>query len=232
MLSDRLGLTDRELVSIVGAGGKSTALLRLGEELAPRGRVVLTTTTKMGRGQATDPSVWSSDPQEIVAASTPGVSLFAAAEAHAHKVTGLSPATVDAVFADPSIDFVIVEADGARSRRIKAPADHEPVIPSSTTTAVVVASLGALGHRIDEVAHRPELVAAILSVGTDHVLAAADVAGVLLHPSGGLKSVPRGARAVIVLTGDGGQDRDAATELGDLLRRHERIDRVVLPMDG
>ena len=53
-LARRLGLGARELVAFTGAGGKSTFMLALAAELAGTGkRVLVTTTTKMGRDQLT-----------------------------------------------------------------------------------------------------------------------------------------------------------------------------------
>ena len=55
-------------------------------------------------------------------------------------------------------DFILVEADGAKRKPIKAPADYEPVIPSSTTLVIGVIGLDALGKAIDEeTIHRCEL---------------------------------------------------------------------------
>ena len=60
-------------------------------------------------------------------------------------------------------DFIIAEADGSRGLPIKAPATHEPVIPPASALVVAVAGLSALGRPLDEVCHRPELAAALLS---------------------------------------------------------------------
>ena len=59
---------------------------------------------------------------------------------------------VDPVIVDPMrslADCVLVEADGARSRSLKAPADHEPVIPEFTTLTIVVVGLDVLDQRLD-----------------------------------------------------------------------------------
>ncbi|MBT5139701.1 MAG: hypothetical protein HOM37_11665, partial [Acidimicrobiaceae bacterium] len=49
-LAEALKLGPNELVALVGGGGKTTALFALGRQLD--GSVVLTTTTKMGRGRS------------------------------------------------------------------------------------------------------------------------------------------------------------------------------------
>ena len=55
------------------------------------------------------------------------------------KFQGLSPERVDDLRGEA--DLVLVEADGARGRSLKVPADHEPVLPASTTLLLVVAAI-------------------------------------------------------------------------------------------
>ena len=132
-LADRLGLGNRELVSLVGGGGKSSLLFALGNELAAAGRrVILTTTTKMGWEQAlAAPTIcWSADTAcAVEALDRPGVVMLLTA-GDGHKVTGPPPEIVDRLFAESNADFVIVEADGSKGKPLKAPASFEPVVPS------------------------------------------------------------------------------------------------------
>ena len=120
---------------------------------------------------------------------------------------------------------MFVEADGAAGQLLKAPAGHEPVFPTSTTSVVAVAGLGAIGGRIADVTHRPKRVAGLLGCGVDHVLEPMDVATVLGHPRGGLWLVPDAARVVVVLTGAG--PAGAADQIATVLAANPRIDRVV-----
>lgn len=228
-LVDRLGLGGRELVAIVGAGGKSTILACIGRELAASGAaVVVTTTTKMGADQATEPSVFSSDPLVIIDAVDPGRSLFVGAARDDEKVTGLAPEVVTAVHASPRVDAVVVEADGARSRLIKAPAPHEPVVPAGSTTVIVVASLAALGRPIDEVAHRPERVARIIGVAPSAELTPRHMVDVLTHAEGGLSRVADATRVVVALVAPTEEDAMAAVAVRDALEAHPRVERVVV----
>ena len=89
-------------------------------------------------------------------------------------------------------DLVLAEADGARLHPLKAPADHEPVIPPETDAVVALAGLDCLGRPVGIACHRPERVCALLGVGMDHALTPADVAAVLSHPQGGRKGVGAG----------------------------------------
>ena len=76
----------------------------------------------------------------------------------ADKLEGVAPERVDALRG--VADLLLVEADGARQRSLKAPAGHEPVLPRSRSLVVVLAGLDVLGTPVDgPLVHRPEVVA-------------------------------------------------------------------------
>ena len=227
-LPQHLGLADRELVSIVGAGGKSTILFALGRDLNAAGaRVILTTTTRVGENQPEGHICWSAEPAVVEAALGLGLPVFVAANRAPGKIVGPSPAEVDLLFERAGADYVVVEADGAAGMAIKAPADHEPVIPSASTTVVVVASIAAIGHPISAVAHRPERVAGLIGAHPGDRLTLDGVAAVLLHPAGGLKGVPEGARVVMAATGVTPATEGLAGALIGILASHPRVERAI-----
>ncbi len=226
-LHGRLGLGPHELVALVGAGGKSTILATLARELSVL-RVIVTTTTKMAPDQVTQPTCWSDDPAVVDAALHPGSPLFVASVLTPDKVIGLSASAADRLFMETRADHVLVEADGARRMAFKAPAAHEPVIPSASTTVIVVASIAALGHPIAEVAHRPMLVAQLIGTHPDQLLTVEGAATVLLHPEGGMKGLPMGARVVMATTMVTPATRDDADTLGAFLASDPRVERVVM----
>ena len=228
---ERLGLGDRELVALVGGGGKSTLLFALGTELAGEGkRVILTTTTKMGRTQATmAPTIcWSSDIDCVVDALDQPGPVMLLDEGAGHKVTGPPPDVVDRVFAESGADYIIVEADGSRGRPLKAPADHEPVVPPATTTVVILIGVDAVGKPLADVAHRIEQAIAFTGLLPHHVLTAADCAHILTHPNGILRACPDTARVVVAITKVGPAERGTATALRHRLSIHPRISDVVV----
>ncbi len=234
--TERFGLGARELVAIVGAGGKTTILHTLGRELAGEGhKVVLTTTTRMAPDQVTGPVCWSTDPSTVEAAFVPGAPLFVLSGRDAGKVAGLTPAAVDRLFSTARVDHLVVEADGARTMSIKAPAAHEPVIPPASTTVVVVMGADALGRPFGEVAHRIERITALTGLTADDTVTPERAAAILLHREGGLKSVPPQARVVVAITkvtaadeqADGQADEQAVGDLVALVAGHDRVDRCV-----
>ena len=227
-LPERLGLVRRELVSIVGAGGKSTILFALGRDLTAAGaRVILTTTTRVGADQPSEPICWSADVAHVEAAFLVGLPVFVAAGRAPGKIVGLSPEAIDRLFSETPARFVVVEADGAHRLAIKAPADHEPVVPGASTTVIVVASLAAIGHPISEVAHRPERVAGLIGAQPGDLLTLEGAAAVMLHPHGGLEGIPDTARVVMVLTRAGSAPAGLAADLATVLASHPRVDRAI-----
>jgi len=223
-----MGLGPRELVAIVGAGGKTTILHTLGRDLAAVGlKVILTTTTRMAPGQISESVCWSDDPTKVEEALTVDAPLFVLSDHDSDKVVGLEPAAVDGLFTSTSVDHLIVEADGARTMSIKAPADHEPVIPDTSTMVIVVMGADALGQRLGTVAHRVERITALTGLTRDDRLTPEGAASVLLHPMGGLKSVPDTARVVMAITKVSPANTDAAADLQAALVDHPRVDRCV-----
>ncbi|MEM8923406.1 MAG: selenium cofactor biosynthesis protein YqeC [Actinomycetota bacterium] len=120
-LAAAIGLGDRELVSLVGGGGKTTALFALGRQLPKP--VVLTTTTKMGRSRTGghEPLFDPDDASLATALADRGSALVWRAEA-AERAEGVDPERCDRWFNTGW--NVVVEADGSRRMPFKAPADY------------------------------------------------------------------------------------------------------------
>ncbi len=223
----RMGLADRELIAFVGAGGKTTLMAAVAHELADAGRnVVVTTTTQMAIDELEPPVVSSLS----VLMENLGRShlLYWAVPGSEDKATGPTPEEVNALFTQAPVDYVLVEADGASGKPIKAPAVHEPVIPGQSTIVVVVVGVDAIGQTITSAAHRPERLAQLLDKPLTHELRAEDVAAVITSASGGLKNVPARARVILALSRVGPEDVDLATELAAMVSTNPDVARAVV----
>lgn len=195
-LASSLDLGPHEHVAIVGGGGKTTVLHALGDQLD--GSVALTCTTKMGHDQHRGrPLLLSPSVDEVVAATAISpVMIWKATEGQ--KAFGVPPEWCDRWFA--AIDHVVIEADGSRQRPFKAPADYEPVVPSSATVMVSVIGADALGRVIADQCHRPLRVAALAGCTPYQRLTPQAAATVLLHERGARKELADTARLAIVIT--------------------------------
>jgi molybdenum cofactor cytidylyltransferase len=194
-LIDRLGIERGDLVALVGAGGKTTLAHRLVDEAMVRGwRVVFTTTTRIGADQHGGHVVTGPEQAPAVLERT-GVCVVASPDG-AGKLAGPAPAEVERLRAD----LVVVEADGARGMRAKAPGWHEPVIPATARVVVAVIAADALDRVIEDACHRPLRVGAVVGAGPYDRLTPERAARLLASPEGGRKAVPDGARFVVVVT--------------------------------
>ncbi|MBK8046026.1 MAG: putative selenium-dependent hydroxylase accessory protein YqeC [Anaerolineales bacterium] len=118
---------------------------------------------------------------------------------------GISLAALDTLVrrcADFEIGVLSIEADGSKMRPVKAPGEHEPVVPAATTVLMPVMGLDALEAEIsDRWVHRPEQVRQVLGLPEDELvrLTPAMAARLMLHAAGGAKARPAAARLAVLL---------------------------------
>ncbi len=246
-LQGSLGVQLGELVAFVGAGGKTTAAWQLMKSLIRAGeRVIFSTTTRIFKPRDV-PLLLAPYPRPapivMKLLESPGLILAAARgergdpEQAAHcpyaaesvKLVGLKPMTVNELARRlPGVTW-LVEADGAKGRLLKAPAEHEPVIPRGSDRVVVVAGLGAIGKALDEqTMHRPEIAVEFLNVPFGTLITPDMFATLVGHTSGGLKDIPPRAEVVALLTQQGNQPNAHAETIARLLLSSSRISRVIL----
>ena len=128
----------------------------------------------------------------------------------------------------PGIDWVVVEADGSRRLPVKAPAEHEPVIPGETTTLVSVAGIDALSGPIAEVAHRPERVSEVTGLPQGATLTPEALGLLLASNDGGGKGAPPGASRVVMVNKVASEADFALTgQIASAAMGVNRVDRVV-----
>ena len=82
-----------------------------------------------------------------------------------------------------------MEADGSRGLPLKAPAEHEPVLPAGTELVIAVAGMSCAGMPLATVAHRPERYANLTGLAPDAFITPNAVARVLTHPQGQRRGV-------------------------------------------
>jgi len=236
-LKEAFGLQEREVISLAGGGGKTALLFALAEELSSgRQGIILTTTTK----------IWAPDP-------SPSFGLFLSTqfsvlrewisrhlEDHPYlivgqekltdgKMRGIPPQWVERLASISRVSILLVEADGAAGRSLKAPREDEPVLPENTSLLVPVVGIDVLGSPLDEQhVFRAELAARLLHRQTGGEVTPEVAAGLLGLI---LKRRPSGARAIPFINK---VDLPGSLEKGKALARylltHEspQVARVVL----
>lgn len=222
-LVEALSVGRGDVVSLVGAGGKTTVLYALATDLRRRGLSVVatcTTHTQMpSTGHTAPPLVVTDEEENWITTVKARLARFGSVtivrnRAREDKLGGIEPVMIDPLRS--LADCVVLEADGARGRALKTPAEHEPVVPEETTLSVVIVGLDVLGQPLDEEhVHRVEILselsgAPLGSPVTEEVVAAAVAAGYLPR-------LPKRARRVAFLNKATDDRLKAAESLGELL---------------
>ena len=213
-LRNAFDLKEGGVISLVGAGGKTSLMFRLARELAAEGDPVLATTTTRIMKPTRDEAphlILAADVEELLKRARPLLGSCGHITAacprepeQAGKVTGFSPQTIDQLRNSGLFRWIIVEADGAARKPLKAPAAHEPVIPVSSGWVVGVAGLKVLGCTLGpQWVFRHERVAALAGLVEGDAVSVNTLAITMTHAQGVLKSSPPMARVMLFLNAHG-----------------------------
>lgn len=173
LLNLRPGVT-----AVIGGGGKTTLLRFLGDSLAAAGaRVALCTSTKIFPFPGLDNRIDSTEESLAEALEVRRLICVGTPVPGTGKLT--APAIPMARLAALA-DYVLVEADGAAGRPLKAHAPHEPVVPPEANQTILAAGASGFGSPIREAAHRPALYARLAGVSEDAPASPQTEAAVLL----------------------------------------------------
>ncbi|EFW92395.1 hypothetical protein ZOD2009_08808 [Haladaptatus paucihalophilus DX253] len=218
---------DSGLLCVVGAGGKKSTLYTLASHLD---RAVVTATVRI--------PIFDDHVREVVVTDSPGETLHRVEEwpvgvvpeqERPDRYRGYDTETV-ASLRDRTDAPVLVKADGARTRLLKAPNDREPQLPSNADVVVPIASARVVGKPLtEEFVHRPERVASLTGREAGEELRASDVATVLASARGGMKDVPEEATVVpVVNMVDDGELEAVGRDIAERVLASANVSRVVL----
>lgn len=218
---------DEGICCVVGAGGKKTTLYALANRLS---RAVVTATVRIPpfESHVAELQVTEQPAQAIATAERWPLGLVASQDGP-DRYGGYDPAVVDAM-ADGRAAPILVKADGARMRSLKAPGPDEPQLPARAATVIPIASVRVVGEPLTaELVHRVDRVAAITDIDPGDPITPEAVATVLTHEQGGWKGVPPGATVVPLLNKvDTPALRDVGESVAAAIHERRSVDQVVL----
>ncbi len=230
------------VVSLVGAGGKTSLMFRIARELAEAGDSVLTTTTTkiMWPAQTESPHVILADSIDEVLSrarkllkETRHISAVSyQTPPHPDKVKGFPPQAINAFWKSGMFRWILVEADGANRRPLKAPALYEPVIPDCSDWVIGLMGLIGVGKALDEEwIFRPELFAKLTGLKLGAPVTEEAAAASVKRKEGIMKGTPDKARKVIFLNmADQPGTLKTGRRIAGLLKRGKetRFSRIVI----
>jgi len=224
------------LISLCGAGGKTSSLFWLAEYFYKQGkRVLITTTTRMFLPA---PSHY----RELILEAEPVrqltrcqqlpdeptlVALFSHIDQASGKVAGPTPQQVDLIKGQQRFDLILVEADGANHKLLKVPALHEPCIPQSSDWVIALTGGAMVGAKADpQQIHRWAELQALCGIEAGDPLDWALFHRLLSHPQGVFKGTPARARRIWFINGDYQNEALWQPQLINLLARHPELHAI------
>jgi probable selenium-dependent hydroxylase accessory protein YqeC len=212
-------------IAITGAGGKTSLMYALAQEISSKGRKVITTTTTKIFAPHPDQSprliLLNDDPQLLRLAEefrlVRHVTVGAGIIPSNGKIDGLDDEALRTCLR--FADHLLVEADGAAGRPVKAPEEWEPVIPAMSDLVIPVVGLDCLGKPVtDRWVFRLERFLSVTDLHAGDGITPAALARLLAHPTGALKGVDVHTRIIPFLNKeDLLADRSAVREIADRL---------------
>ncbi len=223
---------EQRLITLTGAGGK-TSLSNWVESFlrANKKRVITTTTTKIlppKRGhvvlQADGPDFFNRVRAAFTAVS--GVTIAGDYDKASGKLRGVSRETISAMLDAELADVILVEGDGAARKPLKAPAGHEPVIPQESGLCIGVMGIDAVYRTMSEACvHRSELFSAISGATNGDVIRPRHLIKLAESSLGLFKGVSKGcSKAVFLNKTDSPGGMELLAEFARLLDWTSRTD--------
>jgi probable selenium-dependent hydroxylase accessory protein YqeC len=242
-LLEAFALRERRCVYLIGGGGKTSLMFTLAHALGAAGRAVLTTTStriRYPRPEASD--------RVVVAPFDPGlitrlraeltdrrhVTVAASFRPEEQKLYGFASGELDQLAASGVVDHLLVEADGAAGRSLKAHQDFEPVLSDRADLVIAVIGVDCVGRPMNDLhVHRASLFCERLGRPHESLITHEDVAAIVFHRDGYLKRVGRDSSVAVFLSKAGTPAaEEQARRLAAALRARDHERRICAVVIG
>lgn len=186
LLKDLLNIYKNCVVSIVGAGGKTSFMFNLAQELKPDNKVLLSTTTKIyvpTIKQYDFMSIGKKNFLRCCTSSKKGIYIYGNAINNETKITGLNEEVLLKKLYD--FDYILIEADGSKGKPLKGWRENEPVIFKGTNMTVGIIDIACLGKKINSNnIHRVDKFLEITHSHLNEKVSLNHLLPLILHPNG------------------------------------------------
>lgn len=228
-LKDLVGLRKGDIVSIVGAGGKTTLMYSLAEELRCGSKVLVTTTTKIYMPEKEDYDfaiIGEGNRNEFDKGD--GIYIHGKLVNDENKIIGLSENILEREV--PFFDYILIEADGSKKKPIKGWKDNEPVVVNRTTKTIGVISIEVIGQKINEDnVHRVEKFMDITNSKKNELITIEHLTSLIFHHKGLFKD-SKGEKILFINKVEGLEATELAYKLLNFIRQKNEnyIDKVLI----
>ena len=141
---DIFDIKKNDIISITGAGGKTSLMASLALSLSKKGRVLVTTSTKIALPNSGFDRIFTSFDEYFDDKKSRIVYLGEKVE-NKEKLASIGYENLSKILAD--FDYILIEADGCRNQPLKFWYSHEPVIYNFTNKVIGVLPIKIMGKK-------------------------------------------------------------------------------------
>lgn len=139
MFYEKFGIEKGSVTGITGSGGKTSLIFLLAEELANKGKVLVTTTTKIYEPLKEQyETLFLSDSNEEIKGNGKNIFIFVSKKVDRKLI---SPNEEDILKIKSKYDYILYEGDGAKEKLLKFWKEDEPVIFSFTDNIIGILNI-------------------------------------------------------------------------------------------
>ena len=221
----------RKVVCLVGAGGKKTTMYALAQSLT--GTVALSSTTHMYHydSKYVDRLICIKNQDYLaVEKEISKVHAFFGEKIQKERVSGLTEKALRNIWNSGNYDTMIIKADGARARLIKAPGPGEPLIPSFADYVIPIFSIKVMGRKLDSsIAHRIDQLSQVMNIEPGEVIQEKHVLSLMTSEGGFLKHAKGKQIIPIINMVDSDVDEQVALHIAErALALTDRFHSIIL----
>ena len=186
MLKKLLEIKEKDIITVVGAGGKTSFIKYLTKEFSSDYRVLSTTTTKIYLPKKSDynNTILIDDSNTLIV--NKGITICGKYINKEKKVVGLNFNELDNILNKFDISFI--EGDGSKRKKLKGWREDEPLVHPMTTKNIGIVDISSFNMDINnENIHRLEKFLSICGNYTDKVNLE-NLKNIILHKDGLFKN--------------------------------------------
>ena len=190
-------------LAAVGAGGKSSFLFALANEIP--GKCIVTTTTHISIDQSNsgDISLSSDDPllfEKVISSPDNSVIVIIGTDQGKERVNGPNEEILTQLqqLCEKEKISILVEADGSKKLPLKAFGEHEPAVPEWVDVVVHVIGWNAIGKQVNDASiFRVDRYCELAGQQIGDIIDFSSIGNMIKHDNGGKKTIKNHHRSII-----------------------------------
>ncbi|MCC0627338.1 putative selenium-dependent hydroxylase accessory protein YqeC [Clostridioides sp. ES-S-0108-01] len=211
-----------EIITVVGAGGKTSFINYFADFYRDKLKVLLTTTTKIYVPSDYDNIIMTID-GTIIPSICHGITVCGSYINNENKVVGIDSYILDEIV--DQFDLALIEGDGSKRKKLKGWNAKEPIVYHKTTKTIGILDITSFGMNINEEnIHRVDIFKKIANLDTCSISSSTvsleNLKNIVLNPNGLFKNYS-GKRVLFINKVENEKYKNLAIKLIKNIKKYE-----------